>query len=269
MAKPPTIIKELYNGKIKIGFWEEQHRYATIETDKDGNFLSVKENWLVSVTGATGMIDKSRVLMYWASNLTKEYLYGNIELLKKSTKDVEIKGIVDNAVVQHRLVKEEAAAIGTQVHEWCEEYINAKPKDRKTLALPEEERALNGVTAFLSWVNTHKVKFIDTEKLVYSKKHDYVGLLDLKAIVDGKLTLVDFKTSKGVYPEYYIQVSSYLKADEEECGDKYDGAMILHFDKETGDFGTYEVPDVNTHFKAFINCLGMKRWAKLNSKRID
>jgi len=116
MPVEPTKSAELYGGKIIIDFFEKSHRYR-----KRG-----EKTYLISVTAVTGMIDKSRVLIRWAVNLTKEYLLGNIELLKKSTKDIEIRGIVDNACVQHEQVKKEAADKGTQVHDWAENYIKAR-----------------------------------------------------------------------------------------------------------------------------------------------
>lgn len=227
----PTKSTSLYNGKITIDFFEGQHRYS----------LKGDKKWLTSVTSVTGMIDKSRVLIRWAVNLTKDYLLGNIELLKASTEEVAIRGIVENACIQHEMVKQEAADKGTQVHNWCEAYIKAKPAEREKLALPEDEQILNGVTAFLKWIKDYKVKFIESEKLVYSKKYDYVGLMDLKAEIDGKLAVVDFKTSKGIYNEYRYQVAAYMAADEEESGEKYEERWIVKFGKDDGDFEAYNI----------------------------
>jgi len=263
MAVQPTTTREMYGRKIKINFFEKQHRYS-----HDGD-----RKWIISVTGATGMIDKSRVLMKWASNLTKDYLTSSITLIKKAKSDIELQSIFDHACNQHTIKKEEAGDTGTQVHEWCEKYIKTKPSDRKDIELPEDENVLNGVTAFLSWVKSNKVKFIESEKMVYSKKHDYVGLLDLKAKVNGKLTLVDFKTSKRVYPEYFLQACGYVLADEEESGDKYDEVSILHFNKEDGEFEEHKMSeqdeplnDYKLNCKVFLACLSLKQWSKSTSK---
>lgn len=253
----PTLSKKLYEGKIIIDFFENQHRYSHRGDKK----------WIISVTACTSMIDKSRMLMKWVSNLTKDYLLGNLELLKASTKDIEIKGIIENAVIQYQMVKEEAASIGTQVHKWCELYIKTLVKERKKLDLPKDEKILNGVIAFLDWVKNNKVKFIESEKLVYSKKYDYVGLLDLKAIVNGKTVLVDFKTSSDIYPEFFLQACAYRQADEEESKEKYDQVMILHFDKENGEFEVHEMDEneYKDNFKVFLACLELKRWHKRTS----
>jgi len=260
MTKPDKVSK-FYNGEVEIGFWEGRHRYSRIINDE------VQNEWLTSVTAATGIIDKSRVLIMWAVRLTENYLKGNIELLKKSTKDIEIIGIIENACVQHQKVKEEAADLGSKVHAWAEAYIKAKPADRKKMELPDDERVLNGVTAFLKWLKDYKVKFIESEKLVYSKKYDYVGLMDLKAEINGKLALVDFKTSKGVYNEYGYQTAAYMAADEEESGCKYEERWIIKFGKDDGDFAAYKLDNFELDFKAFVAALTLKKVEKELSKR--
>jgi len=122
---------------------------------------------------------------------------------------------------------------------------------------------LNGVTAFLRWIKEYKVKFIESERLVYSKKYDYVGLMDLKARINGKLALVDFKTSKGVYNEYRYQVAAYLYADQEESGDKYEECWIIKFDKDDGNFEAHKIEDFEDDYKAFLGALQVKKREKV------
>ncbi len=260
MTKPDKISK-FYNGEVEIGFWEARHRYSKIINGMPEN------EWLTSVTAATGIIDKSRVLIPWAIRLAEEYLKGNIELLKKSTKDIEILGIIENACVQHQKVKEEAADKGSQVHAWAEAYIKAKPAERKALELPDDEQVLNGVTAFLKWLKKYKVKFIESEKLVFSRKFDYVGLMDLKAEVNGKLAVVDFKTAKGIYNEHLYQTAAYMAADEEESGCKYEERWILKFNKDDGDFAAYKLDNFELDFQTFLAALTIKKTEKELSKR--
>jgi hypothetical protein len=104
------------------------------------------------------------------------------------------------------------------------------------MSLPDEQRVANAVSGFLDWKAKHNVEFLISERFVYSKKHGYVGILDIVAIVDGKRYLVDIKTSNNIYMlEYGMQTSAYLKAYEEETGEKLDGIIIVKFAKEDTD----------------------------------
>jgi len=259
----PTKSTTLYNGKIVIDFFEAKHWYC-----KRG-----EKGTIVSVTGATGMLDKSRVLMNWATRLARDFLsVEKLNDLVQSQNPEEIMALVNEACDLHNVRREEAADLGSQIHDWAEHYIKAKKADREEMIKPKalkklDERIVNGITAFLRWINTYKVQFIESEKLVYSKKYDYVGLLDLKAKVNGKLSLVDFKTSNGVYNEMRYQVSAYRAADEEESGDKYEESWIIKFGKEDGEFGAYKIGNHKEDFKAFLGLLEVKKREKELAKK--
>jgi hypothetical protein len=51
--------------------------------------------------------------------------------------------------------------------------------------------------------------------------------------VNGKLCLIDIKTSNGLYNTYGIQTAAYVRADEEESGRKYQGRWLIRLAKET------------------------------------
>ena len=244
----PTKVQKLYGGKVEIAFYEKSHMYKL-----DGERL-------ISVTACTGIIDKSGPLMYWAVNLARDYLLENLE-----------NGITEDHIIeaskQHRIKKEKAATIGSIVHQFAEDYINKKnpeiPEKIKGMKKDDMEKVRNGIIAFLKWVTDHKIKFVASEKLVYSKKHNFVGLMDVVYKEKGKLVAGDFKTSKsGHYHEYKFQLSAYRGADEEESGVKYDRSVILHFDKETGDFEVIECVDHAKDYKTFLSCLAIKKRLK-------
>ena len=58
------IRKEMYGGEVVINFYPDSHKYK-LEGSKD---------WLVSSTGATGIIDKSTPLIIWAVGLTTQHV---------------------------------------------------------------------------------------------------------------------------------------------------------------------------------------------------
>lgn len=208
MKKAEVQESVLYKGKVKIQLWTVSHRYKA-----NGE----------SVTGVTtilNMYDKSAAFVIWATELYRDFLLG-------------IKGAITEEHIYegcdlHNKRKEEAANIGTEVHEWIELYIKGENP-----AMPKSKEAQIGVTSFLEWVSANKVKFLSSERMVYSKKHHYVGTMDIEAKVNGKLCLIDIKTSNGIYNTYYMQTAAYVRADEEESGREYQGRYIIRLSKET------------------------------------
>lgn len=229
----------LYNGKVKI-FFEERDwsgKKIHIYTDARGEKI-------ISVTKITGKIDKSDALIVWATRLMGKYLSDNY-VGKTLTQDA-----VELSLKKWREAKEEAADIGTAIHEW----IRMKIRGEEPL-IPEDEKVRNGVIAFLKWTGEKKIKWLESEKMVYSRKHNYVGTLDAIAKIGGKTFLVDYKSSKGLYPEFYLQTAGYQLAYQEEHGKTIDGRVLIHLGKEDGVFGAREIDDYEQDKVAFLGLL--------------
>jgi hypothetical protein len=246
--KTPDKEVVLYNGQVKVKYFDQYHRYF------------VNGYKAIGVTTITGLIDKSRPLMYWATRLACDHLTEiHIKGRKIEIEDIEI------ACKLHTKRKKEAADLGTQVHEWAEKYIKAKVKERPDIPMPKNERVLNGVLAFLKWVNEHRVKFLESERIIYSRKNKFIGTMDcVFTMGDEKHKIIhvgDFKTSSGIYDEMIFQVTAYEDAYREEtgaeCGDKY----ILRFDKETAEFEPYRIlaEDHKKDIAAFLGLMAAKK----------
>lgn len=202
----------LYKGKIKGKFYPASHRYYVNGKPKTG------------VTTYLGIVDKSRPLITWATELYRDYL------LSVSAEGEITEAHIFEGAVLHEERKQAAAAIGDEVHSWVEKYIKGE-----TPEMPESREAQIGVSAFLDWASEHKVEFLSSERVVYSKKHDFIGKMDIEAMVNGKLCLIDIKTSNGLYNTYGMQTAAYVRADEEESGRKYHGRWLIRLSKETED----------------------------------
>lgn len=257
-----TETKLLYNGEVEITFYPDSHRYK----------LSGERSYLTSVTAITGIIDKSRVLIPWAVGLAGSFMRKFLEEAQANTfSKEELYAVIDEALVQHTVKKEEAADTGSQVHDLAQ-LIGESLRDGKEL--PEisdslNEKVKNGVIAFIDWVVDHKVKFIECERMIYSKKYGYVGLVDAIVEIDGKRYLIDYKTSKGVYNEMRYQVAGYVQAYEEETGIKLYGSMLIHFNKETGDFAIHEISEEDNlkNQQTFLSLVVVKNREKELSKQ--
>lgn len=241
------MITKLYKGTIELVFDEKRHSFL------------VNGERIISVTRATSVVDKSRPLIYWAVGLTKDFLMQNLATLIDDNKGDKIASIIEEASKQHSIKKQQAANTGTQVHDWVEQFIKAKTK-KDWPKIPDDPQVYNGVSAFLKWVDEHNVEFKSSEKHIYSKKYKYAGIMDAEAIINNKLCVIDFKTSKGIYPEMRFQVAGYQAASEEERGKKYSGnKWLARFDKETGEFEAHEFNDQEKDFKAFLAALELRR----------
>jgi len=235
---------KLYQEKEIIRFDDERHWFY------DG-----KGNSLLSVTGITGVIDKSAALMGWAVNQMGEYLLNSGQ--EKITQE-----IIDKAKKEYRRIKKEAADVGTLIHEWVSNWILGKKPE-----MPTDEKVLNGITAFLKFQKENKIKWLESERIVYSRKYKFAGILDAIGKKGKDLVLFDFKSSNGIYNEMRFQVAGYQIAWEEETGKRFNKRQILRFGKENGEFEVAELNEDEKDKKAFLACLTLKRRLKeLNIK---
>lgn len=263
-------IFELYNGTVKIGFEERDWAGKKIHCYTDENDKKIESN-----TGATGIIDKSTPLMFWATNLMGLYLIQNYE-----SKPINSE-IIETAKKKWRDAKEEAADIGTEIHEWIDKWITMK----KAPEIPEKTEVRNGIAAFLDWFKKNNLEFISNERIVYSRKNHVIGKLDAISydLDDKYLSLDDFKSSKGIYEEMVLQTAGYLMMIEEEieyllsiparsikspndkklvelykkCGG-FKVRRILKFGKVDGNFEAREFSDHKRDIKGFLAALALK-----------
>lgn len=278
MANKETV--KLYNGEVELVFYPDSHRYK----------LEGEKGWLISVTSITSLIDKSRILIKWAIGLSGAYVRKFIETTEaNSYSKEEVLALVEEALKQHDIKRDEAASIGEETHRFAQIISEAlrdnKPineieelnnfnkliedanSDNTTMSDEDKDRVnkiANGISAFVNWLSEHKIEFVDAEKLLYSKKHKYAGITDAIVKYKGKLYLIDYKTSKGIYSEMEYQVGGYCIAYEEETGKKLDGQAIVKFDKETGEFEFKEIckEDNDKNKKTFLHLLEVKKREK-------
>lgn len=218
------IITKLYGGKVLVKF------LGPTEDKPNRHMYYVDGKRMTGVTTYIGIKDKSRPLGIWQQRMTADFL---LELIAKGVKIDEEKAI--EATIQHELFKDKAADIGKEIHAWCEHFIRHELKQKgfeKMPKIPEFPEAVTGVNSFMAWRDEHKVKFISSERLLYSKKHGYVGTMDIEAKIDGIHCAGDFKSSNGLYNSVRMQLAAYAMADMEERKENvYDGRWAIRLSK--------------------------------------
>jgi len=233
---------KLYGKKVVIRFDDERHI-----------FYDEKGNPLISVTGATGIIDKSAALMGWAVKMMGEFLRQNWDPTKVKTEGDKL-GLIGAAQKEYRNIKKAEADIGKTIHEWVSDWIKGKKPD-----MPLDEKVVNGITAFLKFQKEHQIKWLESERVIYSQKHHFAGILDAVGKMGKDLVLFDFKSSNAVYPEMWFQVAGYQIAYEEEMKKKFDKKMLIRFGKDNGEFESYELGKDWKDKDVFLACLKIKK----------
>ena len=241
----------LYDDKITLTFDDKKHWYFA-----NGEYVP-------SVTGVTKYLDKSGPLMGWAVKTVLGWLQ---EQLKPGevVGELQLHKLFEEAKKKHREYKEDAATIGGLIHKWIQGYIEFQlGATDKEPEKPIDEAIKNGVKAFLHWEQENKLKYLFAEKKIFSKKYNYAGTCDLIAELNGKLSVIDFKTGSGPWYEHAIQISAYRQALQEELKMKIKERWILKVDKETGKFHAHKATLHKEDFKCFLALLEIYRRHRL------
>lgn len=108
------------------------------------------------------------------------------------------------------------------------------------------------VGKFMEWTRGKKVEVIHADLEMVSDRHRFGGKLDVFASIDGRRTVVDFKTGKNIYLEAVIQVAAYAELLKER-GESVDEIRILQIGR-TGAEGFSErvLTDWSNHWAAFL-----------------
>ena len=182
-------------------------------------------------TTITGVMDKP-FLVPWANRLGLEGI--------KSTE------YVDNL-----------AQIGTLAHDLIACHLQCLPHDTDDYTAQQIDLAENAVISYWEWEKGHTVEPILVEYPLVSEVFRYGGTIDCLAKIDGVLTLLDLKTGKAIYNDYFDQLASYAwLLWENDHADKFPlPTMILRIGRdETEGFEVRKGTRIETHFERFKVC---------------
>ncbi|XOB40959.1 MAG: hypothetical protein ACKKMW_02730 [Candidatus Nealsonbacteria bacterium] len=113
---------------------------------------------------------------------------------------------------------------GILIHETIEKILLKKNPEIKPNIRPS-------IQAFLDWLSINKVKPLSIEKRVFSKQNTYAGTFDVLAEINGKLGIVDLKTSRDIWDDHFIQTAAYFNAYNEKTKKKAKTHWILKIDQ--------------------------------------
>ena len=105
------------------------------------------------------------------------------------------------------------ARLGTQIHEMISEYL----LNRMYIYVPDGDINLTdlflSLKSFMDWYKSNDIELIFSEKKFTSDK--FGGTVDFYGKVNGKYTIIDFKTSKKIRITMFIQLALYTILLEE------------------------------------------------------
>jgi len=271
-----------YGGEVTLRYDPKDHVYLLVTPD------GLEKQ--AGVTTICHIIDKSNVLIPWACKMMAQKLMTLIPINSSVNgpdadfispiQVTDFVKLVHEAKSAHKDKLEDAGEVGHAAHAWIEAYIKKVLEYtdyRETFELPEipkDDRATSCTKAGLSWMQRHNVRWISTERKIYSREDKYAGTMDglcradscsdpacCKVQFKDKLTLVDWKTSNYLYIEYILQTAAYKKAYEEETGEHIEDIWIIRLGKEDAEFDAWHV-DLETAelgWQAFKAALGLSR----------
>lgn len=155
----------------------------------------------------------------------------------------------------------EAGDIGTAVHDGIHAMnMGGLPDD----PLPLVSEILH---TYANWAQANIEEILHVEEPVYSHRNRFAGTPDLICRMNGdeRLCLIDFKTSKGIWPEMELQLAGYSIAVCEEHTEKYQNMrrLIVRLDKENlGKIQVKEFEGTVNSDNAFLYALGLYRFLR-------
>jgi len=118
------------------------------------------------------------------------------------------------------------------------------------------DRAENALLSFYEWLKGKDVTPILVEAALVSPEHRYGGTVDCYARVDDVLTLIDLKTSRGIFPEHIHQLAAY-RALLLENGYEVENVRILRIGRDESEGfeeRVYTPSQLEPHWEIFEHC---------------
>ena len=156
--------------------------YQTLENFKETNGYELEDGWYPRVTSICSIKAKPALYRY----------YANLPDYKTA-----------------EAIMNKSAEEGTLVHDTVEAIL----RDKRPMIPNSIAPAIN---AFYDFTQKHKLVAHRIEDRVISRKHWYAGTMDILAEVDGRLGVLDIKTSTAIFRDYSIQTSAYIEALKED-----------------------------------------------------
>ena len=196
---------------------------------------------LPSVTTVLGKVMPKPALVNWFAKRGREAM---AEYLSEYVGDPVTIGLLENAVAEAKMRPradaQDAANLGSEAHVLIERQLKGD-----STHVPVALRSV--IDAFNTWLSGQDLKLLDSEVAVYTATPgaSYAGTIDaLFERPDKTLVLVDFKTSKAIYPEHLVQLAAYAHAIRwMSDGPRSITSQVIRLGKEKPEFEIASIVD--------------------------
>lgn len=122
-------------------------------------------------------------------------------------------------------ISKQATSRGTNLHSICENYLNNEPIGS---VMPDAKQMFLSIRPLLNRINNIHYQ----EQALWSTSIGMAGRVDCIGEFDGKLSVIDFKSSKKVktkqdIDDYFAQCTAYSMMYEELIGEPIDQLVII------------------------------------------
>lgn len=231
--------------------------------DKEHHIHTLAGRPLHGVTSVLGVIAKP-ALIQWAADQAVNYIEDNFPTAEEIINGTKtFAPIFAEARLAHRKKKEKAGDWGTRIHEIIEQHVKYGPIDLLSFPVTEADK-LHVYRKFTDWVADNNVKFLMSEKNVWSESLWIGGICDFVAEINGKKYIGDFKTSSGIWNEAFFQIAAYdlcLQEMGEYTEEEIAGYIVVNLRKDGG-FQTKITTDKLSNQVAFKSALSLYKVIK-------
>jgi hypothetical protein len=219
------------------------------------------------VTSILNMIGKP-FLQDWAAKLAAERAVRSHDFISRMIEDAGEDAAVEYIKRAAKQYTKARADIGSEAHDLFERMMRGEDVGRQRSDLEPYRRH------FAAWLEEVQPELLYAEDTVWSDTHGYAGSFDLIAKVDGAVTILDYKTSKAVYPDVALQLAAYAHADKvilaadgsEIPMPAIERAGVLHITPERA--ALHPVLAGDDVFDAFLLLRGIFDWSRGLSKDV-
>lgn len=205
-------------------FWPEEV-WAGLE---QGEAYSVSK--IKSVLAKDGLVP-------WAASLERKAILAVIEqtFAVCALKQFEVNEYIEYVKIgigekkAHVQALEKAQDIGNDAHELIDAFLKGGETKKKI----EREAPWLVYRAFLEFKALNELKVKETERSVWHKELRYAGTVDCIAETKEGIFIIDWKSSKAIYTDMWLQVVAYREAAVSMgLAPKAAGCMLVRLPKE-------------------------------------
>jgi hypothetical protein len=166
-------------------------------------------------------------------------------------------------------VRDQAGSVGTITHLMITcELQNIVPKLQE-YSQADIDSATLCLNSFHEWRKSHTLEAMLVEKPLASSKYRFGGTPDFIGLVNGELELMDFKTSSGIWNDYFYQLAAYRQLAHENGYESLNKARILRFSKgDNVEFEDRLITQFSKEFELFTHCLAIYNLLKIMKRQL-